>query len=70
MGTSGFPKEILERVPSTMNEKKVLYYLRSEVSDYLRVCDVLLKKSPQAPLTSLEREVILLYTRKLIEAFL
>jgi hypothetical protein len=53
-----------------MNEKKVLYYLRSDVSDYLRVCDVLLKKSPEAPLTSLEREVILLYTRKLIEAFL
>jgi hypothetical protein len=53
-----------------MSEKKVLYCLRSDVSDYLRVCEVLLKKSPETPLTSLEREVILLYTRKLVEAFL
>ena len=53
-----------------MREKKVLYCLRSDVSDYLRICEALLKKSPEAPLTSLEREVILLYTRKLVEAFL
>ena len=49
-----------------MSEKKVLYYLRSDVAEYLRV----LKKSREVPLTPLEQEVVLLYTRKLVEAFL
>ena len=53
-----------------MSEKKVLYYLRSDVAEYLRVCEALLKKSREVPLTSLEQEVVLLYTRKLVEAFL
>ena len=53
-----------------MSETKVLYYLRSDVGEYLQACEALLKKSQETPLTPLEQEVVLLYTRKLVEAFL
>jgi hypothetical protein len=53
-----------------MSEKKVLYYLRPDVAEYLRACEAILKRSRETPLTTLEQEVVLLYTRKIVEAFL
>jgi hypothetical protein len=53
-----------------MSETKLLYCVRPDVTEYLRACEALLKKSRETPLTPLEQEVVLLYTRKLVEAFL
>jgi hypothetical protein len=53
-----------------MNDRKILYHVRPDVSDYIQVCSRLLRASSDSSLTLHERELIVLYTRKLIEKFL
>jgi hypothetical protein len=53
-----------------MSEAKIHYCFRPDVAEYIRACECLLKESCDAPLSSHEQEVILLYARKLVEAFL
>ena len=53
-----------------MNEARIVYCFRPDVAEYIRACECLLTKSCEVSLSPHEREVILLYTRKLIEAFL
>jgi hypothetical protein len=53
-----------------MKEASIHYCFRSDVVEYLRACERLLKNSRETPLTAHEQEVILLYARKLVEAFL
>ncbi len=53
-----------------MREATIHYCFRPDVADYLRACEQLLKNSRETPISQHEQEVILLYARKLIEAFL
>jgi hypothetical protein len=53
-----------------MKDMKVLHYVRVDVSDYVQACKRLLRTSSEPALTPHEREIILLYARKLIEKVL
>ena len=53
-----------------MSDMKVLQYMRPDVSDYVQACKRLLNASGELALTAHEREIILLYARKLIEKVL
>ena len=53
-----------------MSEAQIHYCFRPDVLAYMRACEHLLKKSRETPLTPHEQEVIILYTRKVVEAFL
>ena len=53
-----------------MKEASIHYCFRPDVVEYLRACERLLKNSRETSLTAHEQEVILLYARKLVEAFL
>ncbi|MCC2643295.1 MAG: hypothetical protein K0S45_3708 [Nitrospira sp.] len=53
-----------------MNEAKIYYHVRPSLYAYIKLCNRLLDHSEHVPLTLQEREVLLLYTRKLIERFL
>jgi hypothetical protein len=53
-----------------MTEAKIYYRVRPSVFAYIKLCSRLLDHADHTPLTSQEREMILLYTRKLVERFL
>ena len=52
-----------------MSETWIYYRARPSVYAYIKLCTRLLDHSHHVPLTAQERELILLYTRKLIEQF-
>lgn len=53
-----------------MSETKIYYRARPSVYAFTKLCIRLLDHAYHVPLTAQERELILLYTRKLIERFL
>jgi hypothetical protein len=53
-----------------MEKTEICYCCRSDVAGYLKACNRLLNRTGEAPLSPHERQLVLLYTRKLIEAFL
>jgi hypothetical protein len=53
-----------------MSEAEIIHCVKRDVAAYLRACEHLLAQARALPLTAHERQIILLYTRKVIEAFL
>lgn len=53
-----------------MTDTKIYYRVRPSVFAYVKLCTRLLNHTAHVPLTGQEREMILLYTRKLVERFL
>jgi hypothetical protein len=52
-----------------MSEAEIIHCVKRDVAAYLRACEHLLR-AREVPLTAHEREMILLYTRRVIEACL
>lgn len=52
-----------------MSEAEIVHCVKRDVAAYMRACEHLLQ-AREAPLTAHEREMILLYTRRVIEACL
>ena len=53
-----------------MSEAKLYCQIRPSVHAFVKLCTGLLDHTEHVPLTEQEREMILLYTRKLVERFL
>lgn len=53
-----------------MNDTNIHSCFRLDVAAYMKACDRLLRGTSDVPLSPHEKEMILLYTRKMIEAFL
>ena len=53
-----------------MSDAKLYFRVRPSVYAFVKLCARLLDHSEHVPLSSQEREMILLYTRKLVERFL
>jgi hypothetical protein len=53
-----------------MREAEIVHCVKRDVAAYMRACEHLLAQEREPPLTAHEREIILLYTRKVIEACL
>jgi hypothetical protein len=53
-----------------MSDTNIYYRVRPTVYAYIKLCTRLLNHADHVPLTTQEREMILLYTRKLVERFL
>ena len=53
-----------------MSDAKLYFRVRPSVYAFVKLCARLLGHSEHVPLSSQEREMILLYTRKLVERFL
>lgn len=53
-----------------MSDVTLYYRVRPSVFAFVKLCTRLLNHTEHVPLSEQERELILLYTRKLIERFL
>ena len=53
-----------------MDETTIYYRVRPSVYAFIKLCTRILNQAEHVPLTSQEREMVLLQTRKLIERFL